>query len=99
MAFGIGDFFGSIFTKKILGKGVEMAFGGGDSAQGPAGYSGPSYQPFRTTSLDMPMYSSTPAGETQNIEMADMMLINSVWDKRLFGDNSYTNITLPRLDT
>ena len=33
-------------------------------------------------------------GETAEIETSDYDVIKAMWDKRLFGDKSYTNITI-----
>ena len=85
------DLFSNIFTNKILGTAMDSAFGSG--AQGAAGGPIPSYNPFRTSSLDMPMIMSSDAGTPQDIAMANFQL-NPYWDNRLFGENSYTNITL-----
>ena len=40
---------------------------------------------------------SSPSGKAEEIEVSDYDLIRTMWNKRLFGNDSYTNITLPRL--
>ena len=35
--------------------------------------------------------------KAEEIEVSDYDLIRTMWNKRLFGNDSYTNITLPRL--
>tara|TARA_A100001201_G_scaffold122832_1_gene106723 strand:+ start:822 stop:1139 length:318 start_codon:yes stop_codon:yes gene_type:complete len=94
---GFGDFFGNAFTKKIIGQGFKAAFGGSGD-QGATGGPTPSYSPFRVSGLEMPMERSSEAGIAKEIETTDFSLISSVWNQRLFGNNSYTNITLPRFD-
>ena len=90
------DLFSNIFTNKILGNAFQSAFG--KDGQQPQMYgSSFSYNPLRTSGLEMPMYESSPAGQTTNIATADFETIGAMWDRRLFGNDSYTNITLPRL--
>jgi len=88
------DFFGNIFTKKILGKGLDAAFGGdGNGGVPQIQYNIPSYGQY-----EMPISEqSSPAGKAEEIEVSDYDLIRTMWNKRLFGNDSYTNITLPRL--
>ena len=77
---------------KILGRGLESAFGGKSKQQ--------SKQPVMPNFSDatMGLYSPSPTGKSEEIEMTDHDVTLAMWNKRLFGDNSYTNITIPRID-
>ena len=44
--------------------------------------------------LSMDTTETSKAGETAEIETSDYDVIKAMWDKRLFGDKSYTNITI-----
>ena len=46
----------------------------------------------------MTMYDSSPAGSVQPIEMSEIDYLNAKWDRLLFGKNSYTDITVPRMN-
>ena len=95
----ISDFFGNVFKDigmKMIGKGIKGAFGGGD--QGSAGGPVPKYVTPSFSDATMTIYSSSPSGDPQDIPINDYEVTLAMWNKRLFGDNSYTNITLPRLD-
>ena len=88
------DFFGNAIGKKLLGKGLEMAFGtGGDSAVQPIQYNIPSF-----AGLSMQTYTASTAQQPKEIEVSNYEVIKASWDRRLFGENSYTNIVLPRID-
>ena len=95
----INDFFGNVFKDigmKLIGKGMKSAFGGGEGGGGGGGST-----KFVTPSFSdatMTIYSSSPSGDPQDIPINDYEVTLAMWNKRLFGDNSYTNITLPRLD-
>ena len=93
------DFFAGSFGKALMGKGLSAAFGSGQG-QGPAGYSGPDYTPFRVSGLDMPInYRSPHSPAFKPPETVNYDLTLAIWNKRLFGNNSYTNIEIPRLNT
>ena len=84
------DFFGNIFGeigKKILAKGLKSAFGGKERPKDP-----PVMPSFAGLSMDTAQTSK--AGQTAEIETSDYDVIKAMWDKRLFGDKSYTNITI-----
>ena len=81
------DFFGGSFGKALIGKGLSAAFGSGQNPQGSPHYSGPDYAPFRVHGLDMAI----------NYKAANYDLTLAMWNKRLFGNESYTNIEIPRL--
>jgi len=92
------DFFGGSITKAIIGKGLSAAFGSGQT-QGPAGYSSPDYSPFRVTGLEMPIsYKGQHSPGIKPPEAANYELTLAIWNKRLFGKESYTNIEIPRLN-
>ena len=92
------DFFGGSFGKALIGKGLSAAFGGGKDSQGSPHYSGPDYAPFRVHGLDMPInYQSPHAINFKAPEAANYDLTLAMWNKRLFGNESYTNIEIPRL--
>ena len=76
---------------KILGRGLESAFGGKSKQQ--------SKQPVMTKFSDatMDLYDPSPTGEIEEIKITDHDVMLAMWNKRLFGDNSYTNITIPPL--
>ena len=78
-------------TSALIGKGLEAAFGGKSKQQAK--------QPVMPNFSDatMGLYSPSPTGEGQEIEMTDHDVTLAMWNKRLFGDNSYTNITIPPL--
>jgi hypothetical protein len=44
--------------------------------------------------LSMDTEQTSRAGEMAEIETSDYDVIKAMWDKRLFGDKSYTNITI-----
>ena len=92
------DFFGGSFGKALIGKGLSAAFGSGQNPQGSPHYSGPDYAPFRVHGLDMPInYQSPHAINFKAPEAANYDLTLAMWNKRLFGNESYTNIEIPRL--
>ena len=85
------DFFGNIFGeigKKILARGLKSAFGRDKQR--------PRTQPVMPSfaGLSMDTAETSRAGETAEIETSDYDVIKAMWDKRLFGDKSYTNITI-----
>mgnify|MGYP003111437139 FL=1 len=91
----ISDFFGNVFKDigmKMIGKGAFGGDGGG-SGGGGTKFVTPSF-----SDATMTIYSSSPSGDPQDIPINDYEVTLAMWNKRLFGDNSYTNITLPRLD-
>ena len=45
----------------------------------------------------MDLYDPSPTGEIEEIKITDHDVMLAMWNKRLFGDNSYTNITIPPL--
>ena len=83
--------------KKFLSKGLAAAFpeegtkGGGYEAVPPR---------FQTASMFTPSEAGkaqTDFGELEHETTGfDTHLL--AWEKRLFGDNSYTNITLPKVE-
>ena len=92
------DFFGGSFGKALIGKGLSAAFGSGKDPQGSPHYSGPDYSPFRVHGLDMAInYKSPHAINFKAPEAANYDLTLAMWNKRLFGNESYTNIEIPRL--
>ena len=76
---------------KLLGKGLESAFGGGDKGQGQ--------QPVMPNFSDasMGLYAPSPTGDAKEIERANYDMALAMWEKRLFGKDSYTDITIPPL--
>ena len=88
------DFFGSIFTKEALGLGLGAAFGGdGGDGGGAPQIKFPSYGQY-----EIPISSTiSPAGQAKEIEVSNYDAVLAMWNRRLFGDDSYTNITLPRI--
>ena len=88
----IADFFGSIFTKEIIGKGLGAAFGGGKSSIPEIKYQMPSYGQY-----GMQIQPTSVAGKAEEIEISNHDVTLAIWQKRLWGDDSYTNITLPRM--
>ena len=88
------DFFGGQFTSKILGKGLGMMFGGDESSSVPqVQYNLPSYGQY-----NMSLYTPSAAGEADEIEINEYTTTLAMWNQRLFGNDSYTNITLPRVE-
>tara|TARA_R100000781_G_C3973393_1_gene90956 strand:- start:136 stop:405 length:270 start_codon:yes stop_codon:yes gene_type:complete len=84
------DFFGTAFNiigKKLLSQGLKSAFGGKER---------PKSQPVMPSfaGLSMDTAETSGARETAEIETSDYDVIKAMWDKRLFGDKSYTNITI-----
>ncbi len=85
------DFFGNIFGeigKELFKRGLKSAFGGDNQK--------PKSQPVMPsfTGLSMDTAETSRARETAKIETSDYDIIKAMWDKRLFGDKSYTNITI-----
>ena len=76
---------------KLLGKGLESAFGGGGGGQGQG------QQPVMPNFSDasMGLYAPSPTGDAKEIERANYDMTLAMWEKRLFGQNSYTDITIP----
>jgi hypothetical protein len=92
--------FGSeFFTKAILGKGLEMAFGGGDgkSAVQPVVMTPPSFNIH-----DMPIYASSKAEEVEgefgelDVASVNYEAIKAMWDRR-FASYTESNIILPKV--
>ncbi len=84
------DFFGTAFSmigKELLSRGLKSAFGGKER---------PKQQPVMPSfaGLSMDTAQTSRARETAEIETSDYDIIKAMWDKRLFGDKSYTNITI-----
>lgn len=76
---------------KLIGKGLESAFSSED--KGPAG--SPIMPNF--SNVNMGLYSPSPTGQAKEIEMSNHDMTLAMWEKRLFGEDSYTNITIPPL--
>ncbi len=86
--------------KALLGKGVEMAFGGGSSSNRtptiqPPSFAGAYRQTGRTSDAGV-----ADVGDFGDMDLSatshDITL--AMWNKRLFGgDESYTKITLPTI--
>ena len=91
------DFFGNIFAKfgmDMLKDGLQSAFmGEGSSRQQRQQAIPPSF-----ASAMMGVDASSPAGQGQEIEVANYDVVKTMWDRRLFGNESYTNITIPRIN-
>ena len=91
------DFFGNIFTEKLLGKGLKTAFGGGAGGGGgddSIQYNFPSYGKY-----EMPIETtSSEASKVDKIESESYETLLAMWTRRLYGDGSYTNITIPNLN-
>ena len=84
------DFFGNIFgevAKAFIGKGLKSAFGGKEKSK-------PQLVMPRFGGLCVESSSASEAGEVEEIEITDYDVVKAMWDKRLFGDKSYTNITI-----
>jgi hypothetical protein len=76
---------------KLIGKGLESAFD--NEPKGPAG--SPVMPNFSNT--NMGLYSPSPTGQAKEIETSNYEMTLAMWEKRLFGKDSYTNITIPPL--
>jgi len=94
MAFSVGDFFGNQFGKAMIGAFMP----GGKDGGSPQIYGQQGFNPLRLSGLEMTMYDSSPAGTVQPIEMSEVDYLNAKWDRLLFGKNSYTDITVPRMN-
>ena len=79
-------------TSALIGKGLEAAFGGKSKQQAKQ----PVMPNFSDATMDL--YDPSPTGEIEEIKITDHDVMLAMWNKRLFGDNSYTNITIPRID-
>lgn len=89
------DFFGNIFTKKVLGLGLDAAFGGDGGGGGDA----PQIQLPSYGQYEIPISSAvSPAGQAEEIEVSDYDTVLAMWNRRLFGNDSYTNIKLPGMN-
>ena len=75
---------------KLLGKGLESAFGGQKK---------PPQEPIMPNFSDasMGLYAPSPTGDAKEIERANYDMTLAMWEKRLFGKKSYTDITIPPL--
>jgi len=89
------DFFGNVFSAvgtSIIKKGLQGIFNKPTQRQQrqitPPSFSG----------LSMGMYSPSPTRQAEPIEVSDYEVTLAMWNRRLFGDDSYTNITIPRID-
>ena len=76
---------------KLIGKGLESAFSGGDKGQGQQAVM-PNF-----SNTNMGLYSPSPTGQAKEIEISNYDMTLAMWEKRLFGKDSYTNITIPPL--
>tara|TARA_R110001592_G_scaffold214853_1_gene467866 strand:+ start:496 stop:777 length:282 start_codon:yes stop_codon:yes gene_type:complete len=80
---------------KLIGKGLKdgitSAFGGEDKGQRQQ----PVMPNFSNT--NMGLYSPSPTGQAKQIETSNYDMTLAMWEKRLFGKDSYTNITIPPL--
>jgi len=96
MAFGIGDFFGNVFTKigtDFLKKGFKGVIEKPIQQKQRQQIVPPSF-----SGVSMGMYSPSPTRQAEPIEVSDYEVTLAMWNRRLFGDDSYTNITIPRID-
>ena len=87
------DFFGNIFTKKVVGAGLEAVFGEDEPNIPQIQYKMPTYEKFK-----MGLYPTSPAGKAKEIKISTNDISLAKWRKRLWGDDSYTNITLPGIN-
>jgi len=92
---GGGDFFGNIFTKigtSIFKKGIKSAFGSDEED-----YYTPETVMPTFTGRDMGLYNMSAPGRPVDIKEENYDIVLAMWNKRLFGQKSYTNssISLP----
>ncbi len=91
------DFFGNIFAKfgmDMIKDGLQSAFmGDGSNRQQRQQAIPPSF-----ANAMMGVDAASPAGQGQEIKVANYDVVKSMWDRRLFGNESYTNITIPRIN-
>ena len=83
--------------KKILGKGLAAAF----PEEGTKGGEYQAIPPrFQTASMVTPSEAGKVGADFGELEHETTGYNTHLlaWEKRLFGDNSYTNITLPKVD-
>ena len=90
--------FGSeFFTKAILGKGLEMAFSGGDGKPQPATIIPPSFE-----GLKVGMITPSKAEEVESefgeldVSSVSYEAIKALWDRR-FASYTESNIVLPTI--
>ena len=90
--------FGSeFFSKAILGKGLEMAFGGGDGQQPSATITPPSF-----AGLNVGMITPSKAEEVESefgeldVSSISYEAIKALWDRR-FASYTESNIVLPTI--
>ena len=92
---GGGDFFGNIFNKigtSIFKKGFQSAFGSDEED-----YYTPETVMPTFTGRDMGLYNMSAPGRPVDIKEENYDIVLAMWNKRLFGQKSYTNssISLP----
>ena len=92
---GGGDFFGNIFTKigtSIFKKGIKSAVGSDEED-----YYTPETVMPTFTGRDMGLYNMSAPGRPVDIKEENYDIVLAMWNKRLFGQKSYTNssISLP----
>ena len=90
-----------ILGKALLGKGLEMAFGGGSSKRQSV-IQAPSFAGAYMSGGRLSSAAGKVEGDFGEMDLEQLPYETSLamWNKRLFGgDNSYTQITLPTLDT
>ena len=90
--------FGSeFFTKAILGKGLELAFSGGDGKQPSATTTPPSFE-----GLKVGMITPSKAEEVErefgelDVSSISYEAIKALWDRR-FASYTESNIILPKV--
>jgi hypothetical protein len=89
-----------ILGKALLGKGLEMAFGGGSSSNKaptiqPPSFAGAYRQTGRTSEAGVADVGDFGA---MDLSATSHEVTLAAWNRRLFGgDESYTKITLPTI--
>tara|TARA_X000001388_G_scaffold9345_1_gene5717 strand:+ start:1396 stop:1728 length:333 start_codon:yes stop_codon:yes gene_type:complete len=96
---GNTDFFGNIFNKigtSVLKKGFQSAFGSDEDD-----YDTPETVFPTFTGRDMGLYNMSAPGKPMDIKEENYDIVLAMWNKRLFGQKSYTNtsISLPKTTT
>ena len=92
---GNTDFFVNIFNKigtSIFKKGFQSAFGSDEDD-----YYTPETVMPTFTGRDLGLYNMSPPGKPMDIKEENYDIVLAMWNKRLFGQKSYTNtsISLP----
>ena len=90
---GIISKIGTALVGKGIGEGLKLAFG---TDEDPIQLKQPVGAEF--SNATMGMYSPSPSGKAEKIETANYDMTLAMWEKRLYGKDSYTNITIPGMN-